>query len=79
MGADKWAQVHDPAWYGVDAAARDAALAALPRVLVAPRPGFDVDGAEVLEVDDRPRATCRRPRRVPGAAPPRRARTPAAA
>ncbi|MDQ1379487.1 MAG: nicotinate-nucleotide adenylyltransferase [Actinomycetota bacterium] len=43
MGADKWAQVRDPAWYGGDAAARDAALDALPRVLVAPRPGFDVD------------------------------------
>jgi nicotinic acid mononucleotide adenylyltransferase/predicted RNA-binding protein with PIN domain len=51
MGADKWAQVRDPAWYGADVDARDAALAALPRVLVAPRPGFDTDGAEVLAVD----------------------------
>jgi nicotinic acid mononucleotide adenylyltransferase/predicted RNA-binding protein with PIN domain len=51
MGADKWAQVRDPAWYGGNAAARDAALASLPRVLVAPRPGFDVVGAEVLEID----------------------------
>src|SRR6185437_1872681 len=40
MGADKWEQVRDPAWYGGDEAARDAALASLPRVLVAPRPGF---------------------------------------
>jgi predicted RNA-binding protein with PIN domain len=47
MGADKWAQVRDPAWYGGDASARDAALAALPRVLVAPRPGFDVDLADL--------------------------------
>jgi nicotinic acid mononucleotide adenylyltransferase/predicted RNA-binding protein with PIN domain len=51
MGADKWAQVRDPAWYGDDRAARDAALAALPRVLVAPRPGFEVVGAEALDVD----------------------------
>jgi nicotinic acid mononucleotide adenylyltransferase/predicted RNA-binding protein with PIN domain len=51
MGADKWAQVRDPAWYGGDATARDGALAALPRVLVAPRPGFDVVGAEVLDID----------------------------
>jgi len=51
MGADKWAQVRDPAWYGDDAHARDRALAALPRVLVAPRPGFDVVGAEVLDID----------------------------
>jgi predicted RNA-binding protein with PIN domain len=51
MGADKWAQVRDPAWYGGDATARDAALAALPRVLVARRPGFDVVGAEALDID----------------------------
>jgi nicotinic acid mononucleotide adenylyltransferase/predicted RNA-binding protein with PIN domain len=51
MGADKWAQVRDPAWYGGDATARDRALASLPRVLVAPRPGFDVVDAEVLDID----------------------------
>jgi nicotinic acid mononucleotide adenylyltransferase len=51
MGADKWAQVLDPSWYGSDAA-RDAALAELPRVLVAPRPGFAVAGAELLPLDD---------------------------
>ncbi len=51
MGADKWAQVRDPAWYGGDATARDAALAALPRVLVVRRPGFDVVGAEALDID----------------------------
>jgi len=50
MGADKWAQVRDPAWYGDDPAARDDALARLPRVLVAPRPGFTVVGAEVLDL-----------------------------
>jgi hypothetical protein len=50
MGADKWAQVCDPAWYGGSAAARDAAVASLARVLVAPRTGFAVAGAEVLDV-----------------------------
>lgn len=37
-GADKWAQVLDPAWYGGSAAARDVAVASLPEVAVAPRP-----------------------------------------
>jgi len=50
MGADKWAQVNDPAWYP-SVAARDAALARLPRVLVAPRPGFATSGAEILALD----------------------------
>lgn len=49
MGADKWAQVRDAAWYD-SADARDAALRRLPRVLVAPRPGFEVVGAERLEL-----------------------------
>ena len=52
MGADKWAQVRDPAWYGDDVRARDRALARLPRVLVAPRAGFDVVDAEVLVVPE---------------------------
>ena len=50
MGADKWAQVRDPRGTAATRA-RDAALASLPRVLVAPRPGFDVVGAEVLDID----------------------------
>jgi cytidyltransferase-like protein len=49
MGADKWAQVIDPAWYDSDQA-RDAALARLPRVLVAPRPPFSPVGVEMLEL-----------------------------
>jgi hypothetical protein len=49
MGADKWAQVRDPAWYD-SVEQRDAALATLARVLVVPRPGFDVAGADVLDV-----------------------------
>jgi nicotinic acid mononucleotide adenylyltransferase/predicted RNA-binding protein with PIN domain len=52
MGADKWEQVRDPAWYGDDRAVRDAALARLPRVLVAPRPGFTVEGAEALDLPE---------------------------
>ncbi len=52
MGADKWAQVNDPAWYA-SAEARDEAVASLPRVLVVPRPGFATDGADVLEIDAR--------------------------
>jgi nicotinic acid mononucleotide adenylyltransferase len=40
LGADKWAQVIDPSWYHHSETARDAALAGLPRVLVAPRPPF---------------------------------------
>lgn len=39
LGADKAAQLVDPAFYGHSEAARDAALARLPRLIVAPRPG----------------------------------------
>jgi hypothetical protein len=39
MGADKWAQVNDVAWYGSEAD-RDAALARLPLTAVVPRPGY---------------------------------------
>jgi nicotinic acid mononucleotide adenylyltransferase len=52
MGADKWSQVHDPAWYDGSSAARDQAVSSLARVLVAPRPGFAVVGAEVLDLPD---------------------------
>jgi hypothetical protein len=40
VGADKWAQMIDPLWYGGDTSARDAALERLPRVLVVPRGPF---------------------------------------
>lgn len=54
MGADKWAQVADPAWYG-STAARDAALARLPTVLLAERAGAAVGDLPVdvvvLDVD----------------------------
>jgi nicotinic acid mononucleotide adenylyltransferase len=42
LGADKWAQILDPRFYGGSASARDAALARLPRVAVVPRPGYAV-------------------------------------
>lgn len=38
VGADKWAQVIDPAWYGGDEVVRDAALERLPPALVVARP-----------------------------------------
>lgn len=53
VGADKWHQIVDPAWYGGSDAARDAAVARLPRrVLVVPRAGDRPPGVELLEVDD---------------------------
>ena len=51
MGADKWAQVLDPSWYG-SVAERDSALARLPEVVVAPRHDHRPDGVVLLEVPD---------------------------
>jgi hypothetical protein len=51
MGADKWAQVNDPAYYGDDPTARDAAVAALPTLAIAPRPPFPVPPEYSLIVD----------------------------
>lgn len=51
MGADKWRQVNDPAWYGDDPSARDAAVARLPQVLVAPRGDDEPDDVDLLDVD----------------------------
>ena len=51
LGADKWAQVVDPAFYD-DEAHRDACLARLPRLALAPRLGLPVPGhATLLPVD----------------------------
>lgn len=56
LGADKWAQVADPVWYGGDPAARDAVVASLPRLALAPRPAAPAPpldpprGTIVLEV-----------------------------
>ena len=49
MGADKWHQVNDEAWYP-DAAARDAAVASLPTLALAPRTGFSVPDEHRLPV-----------------------------
>src|SRR5262249_30234355 len=75
MGADKWAQVHDPRWYGDDPAARDAALASIPAALVMPRLCFDVPGAVILDIDPAigvvysPRTGAGEPHHVAAAAP----------
>jgi hypothetical protein len=56
LGSDKWLQVTDPDWYGGSANARDAAVARLPWVLLAPRhgvvPSHLPDGALVLDLPD---------------------------
>ena len=52
MGADKWAQVVDPVWYGGSVAARDAALASLPRVAVAPRGSLPVPAELALSLPE---------------------------
>lgn len=52
MGADKWAQVVDPAWYGDSEARRDEALRRLPTAAVAARPGWPVPpGVVPLRLD----------------------------
>jgi nicotinate-nucleotide adenylyltransferase len=52
LGADKWAQVVDPAWYDGSVAARDDALARLPEVVVAPRPPWPVPPGRGLLLDE---------------------------
>jgi hypothetical protein len=44
MGVDKWLQVLDSQWYGGSIEARDAALAALPTVMLAARDGSSLAG-----------------------------------
>jgi nicotinic acid mononucleotide adenylyltransferase len=56
LGSDKWAQINDPVWYRGSAAARDATLARLPRLLLVPRPPLAVPSnlpsdALILAVD----------------------------
>jgi hypothetical protein len=51
MGADKWHQVLDVRYYGGSSAARDAAVARLPRLAIAPRPPLDVPASNALDVD----------------------------
>ena len=52
MGADKWRQVNDPAWYGNNVESRDEAVARLPTVAVAPRPPHRIPPELRLPVDD---------------------------
>lgn len=49
MGADKWAEVNDPAFYP-SPAARDAALRRLPTPAVAPRPPYEVPAEHRLDL-----------------------------
>lgn len=51
MGADKWEQVNDPAFYGGSPADRDAALARLPELAIADRPPLVPPEAHRLEID----------------------------
>jgi hypothetical protein len=55
LGADKWHQLHDLAFYDGSAARRDAALARLPILAVAPRAGSELPAPShrvvVLDVD----------------------------
>jgi hypothetical protein len=51
MGADKWAQVNDPVYYDGSTAARDAALAALPELAIAPRPPLALPAEYALLID----------------------------
>ncbi len=51
MGADKWHQIHDIKFYGNDPAKRDASIAALPTVAVAPRPPDSVPAELMLDVE----------------------------
>ena len=55
LGADKWAQVIDPAWYGGSIAARDDALRRLPRIAIAARAPHPVP-ADGLLLDVEPSA-----------------------
>ncbi len=50
MGADKWHQIHDAAFYGNDPARRDASIASLPKVAVAARPPHDCPAELVLDL-----------------------------
>ena len=70
MGADKWAQVVDPAFYSGSLEARDAALARLPTVAVAPRPPSAVPaGVVVLDVNHEASSTAVREGRTDWMAP----------
>ena len=52
MGADKWSQVNDIAYYD-DESHRDASVARLPTVVVAERDGVDITDVEPLRTSER--------------------------
>ncbi len=52
MGADKWHQIHEVGFYGGSSAERDAAIAALPEVAVAPRTGYEVPPVLLLSTPE---------------------------
>lgn len=52
MGADKWRQVIDPKYYASEQE-RDAAVAALPELAIAPRPPLPVPLEHLLQIDVR--------------------------
>jgi hypothetical protein len=52
VGADKWRQLLDPAFYESEAAHRLALDRLPPRVLVVPRNGDAPEGVELLEIDE---------------------------
>jgi len=53
LGADKWAQIQEPSFYGDSVTERDAALTRLPEIVVAPRRGFRVPRRKRLNVPRR--------------------------
>lgn len=50
LGADKWNQIHDIAFYGHDPDRRDRAVESLPRPLLVPRAGHRLPGDYDVEV-----------------------------
>ncbi len=52
MGADKWHQINELRWYDNDPTERDAALARLPELAIAPRPPFETPDEYELHLDD---------------------------
>ncbi len=50
MGADKWHQIHDVKFYDNDQTRRDASIAALPDVAIAPRPPHETPADLMLDI-----------------------------
>jgi cytidyltransferase-like protein len=70
IGADKWSQLIDPAFYGGSTQSRDEAIARLPTVAVAPRPPFEIPaGVVALDVNHEASSTAVREGRTDWMAP----------